>query len=87
MMGELKQIRISSLKSLIIVSLPCFVKPWLVHPSDFKSLKGIKNEEHMKLELESVWSYFFKTFEPNYHSSSSFVFCVVPLLLMPKKHL
>jgi hypothetical protein len=47
-----------------------------VCPSDFKSLKGIKNEEHMKLELERVWSYFFKTFEPNYHSSSSLVFCV-----------
>jgi hypothetical protein len=88
MMGELKQIRISSLKSLIIASLLCFVKLWLVHPSEFKSLKGTKNEEHtMRLELERVWSYFFKTFEPNYHSSSSFVFCVVPLLLMPKKHL
>jgi hypothetical protein len=62
-MGELKQIMISSLKSLIIaslLSLLCFVKPWLVHPSDFKSLKGTKNEEHMSLELERVWSYLFK---------------------------
>jgi hypothetical protein len=64
MMGELKQIRISSLKSLIIASLLCIVKLWLVHPSEFKSLKGTKNEEHMRLELERVWSYFFKTFEP-----------------------
>jgi hypothetical protein len=55
MMGELKQIRISSLKSLIIASLLCFVKLWLVHPSEFKSLKGTKNEEHMmRLELERV---------------------------------
>jgi hypothetical protein len=47
MMSELKQIRISSLKSVILCIFASgiessFVKPYFVHPSGFKSLKTDK---------------------------------------------
>ncbi len=38
----------------------------------------------MGLKLEGVWKYFFKFFKANYHSSSSCVFGVGPLLLIQK---
>jgi hypothetical protein len=50
----------------------------------FLITKQTKNEEDMGLKLKGVWNYFFKFFEANYHSSSSCVFGMGPLLLTLK---
>jgi hypothetical protein len=47
----------------------------------FNYSKWTKNDEDMGLKLERVYSYFFKKIETNYHSSSSCVLYVAPLLL------
>jgi hypothetical protein len=84
MMGELKHVRILSLKYLIIASL------FLEYKKFCKALVGvpmkfliIQNEKDMGLELKRVLEFsFFKVFEAKYHSSSSCVFCIAPLFFM-----
>jgi hypothetical protein len=46
--------------------------------------KRTKSEKDMRLELEASLESFFKFFEANYHSCSSCVFCVAPLLVTSK---
>jgi hypothetical protein len=89
MMGELKQIMISSLKSLI----RSFVKPLLMHPSDYLiTQNGFKNKEDMGLELERGLELFFqsKKLEVNYiitHPLPVLFFSELLLLLLtPKEH-
>jgi len=51
--------------------------------------KQIKNDKHMGLELERDLEVVFQKnkIEANYHSSSSYVFCIAPLLTTFKEHL
>jgi hypothetical protein len=52
-----------------------------VHSSSFKSLKT----EDMRLKLKKGLELFSKSFEANYHSFASSVFCIAPFLLTLKK--
>jgi hypothetical protein len=80
-MGEIKQIKISNLKSLNSaffaygIILFYFFKFSLHTHYHLKHSKLTKIEEDMGLEFEKGFrANFFKLFETNYHSSSSYVF-------------
>ncbi len=88
-MSELKQIRISSLNSLIIASLPLEKRVlqspnWHTHQVLSHS-KWTENDEDRGLELaRGLRVFFFKKIEANYQLSSSSVCCIATLLLMLK---
>jgi hypothetical protein len=92
MMSDLKQIKILSLKSLIIASLPVeyhkflWSLSWCTHQI-LNHSKWTNNEEDMGLELERSLELCLQKVESNYHSSSCYVFCNAPLPLILKEQL